>query len=116
MISLEEYWEAVSQRVCSKCIDGDRHGNCRLKGDECGLRMHFPRIVSTVLSVSGSEMQAYVDALRQNVCTFCNHQAPDGSCLFRANVDCGLDRYFPLVVEAIEELPAAVSGSNGLHG
>jgi hypothetical protein len=31
-------------------------------------------------------------------------------------VDCGLDRYFPLVVEAIEELPAAVSGSNGLHG
>ncbi|MBM2841002.1 MAG: hypothetical protein HW412_1530 [Bacteroidetes bacterium] len=49
-------------------------------------------------------MEPYIEALRKNVCADCLHQSPDGTCSFRSNVDCGLDRYFPLIVEAIEEL------------
>lgn len=101
--TLDEYWQAVSAKVCVKCIDSDGQGNCRLTGiDECGLKFHFPRIIETVLSVKSDRMEPYIEALRRNVCAYCAHQSPDGKCMFRANVDCGLDRYFPLVVEAIE--------------
>lgn len=103
--SLDDYWDAVRAVVCTKCIDGDGHGNCRLTGSyACGLSAHFPRIVETVLSVKSDTMDPYIDALRKNVCANCMHQSPDGTCLFRSNVDCGLDRYFPLIVVAIEEL------------
>ena len=105
--TLDEYWDAVRAKVCVKCIDGDGLGNCRLTGEyACGLSVHFPRIVDTVLSVSSSSMEPYIEALRVNVCSNCLHQSPDGTCTFRSNVDCGLDRYFPLIVEAIEGLHA----------
>ncbi|MBI4547154.1 MAG: hypothetical protein HY707_04185 [Ignavibacteriae bacterium] len=101
--SLEQYWQAVQQRVCLNCIDSDGYGNCRLTGeDACGLKYHFPRIVDTVLSVHSDRIEPYVEALRKNVCVFCKHQSPDGKCSFRSNLDCGLDRYFPLIVETIE--------------
>jgi hypothetical protein len=103
--ALEEYWQAVSARVCAKCIDGDGRGNCRLTGAlTCGLRAHFPKIVETVLSIHSEEMEPYIDALRKNVCTDCVNQSPDGRCSFRVNLDCGLDRYFPLIVETIEQV------------
>jgi len=101
--TLEEYWEAVTARVCAKCIDGDGAGNCRLTAaDACGLKLHFPKIVETVLSVQSDRMEPYVQELRRIVCANCAHQSPDGKCSFRSDLDCGLDRYFPLIVEAIE--------------
>ncbi len=106
-VSLDDYWEAVRAKVCVKCIDGDGHGTCRLTGAyACGLSVHFPRMVETVLSVESEAMEPFIEALRNNVCTTCLHQSPDGTCSFRSNVDCGLDRYFPLIVETIEELHA----------
>ena len=110
MEHLEEYWDAVRLRVCTKCIDGDGYGNCRLTGEEsCGLKAHFPRIVETIHSVKSDNMEPYIEALRRNVCAYCKNQSPDGKCMFRANVDCGLDRYFPLIVEAIEEVTAPLT-------
>ena len=118
--TLDEYWEAVQRRVCVKCIDSDGHGNCLLSGeDECGLILHFPKIVETVLSVKSDSLDPYIEALRHNVCSQCpsrfrgtrsppdivwtdKHQSPDGTRMFRSRADCGLDRYFPMVVEAIE--------------
>lgn len=100
----DKYWQAVQSRVCVKCIDSDGYGNCRLSGaEECGLKVHFPEIVETVLSVQGDGIEGYVEALRQNVCAHCKNQSADGKCMFRTNLDCGLDRYFPLVIEAIED-------------
>lgn len=105
MEGLERYWDAVRRTVCRKCVDSDGHGNCRLTGEEeCGLKLHFPKIVQTVLSVKSNSLELYVEALRQNVCAYCKHQSPDGRCMFRGRLDCGLDRYFPMIVEAIEEV------------
>ena len=104
MDDVGRYWLAVQRRVCVKCIDGDGHGSCRLSGEEvCGLKLHFPRIVETVLSVQSNSIEPYIEALGQNVCAECKHQSADGTCAFRSNLDCGLDRYFPLIVQAIEE-------------
>lgn len=103
MGDLDKYWQAVQQRVCAHCVDSDGLGNCRLSSeDACGLKLHFPRIVETVLAVKSNTIEPYIEALRQNVCADCRHQSPDGTCAFRSNRDCGLDRYFPLVIEAIE--------------
>ncbi len=105
MDDLDKYWQAVQRGVCAHCVDSDGHSNCRLSGEgECGLKLHFPRIVETVLAVQSNTIEPYIEALRQNVCAYCKHQSPDGTCTFRSNVDCGLDRYFPLVIEAIESV------------
>lgn len=88
-----------------KCIDGDGHGFCRLRGEEeCALKAYFPRIVESILAVQADRIEPYIESLRKNVCAFCRHQRPDGTCSFRVQLDCGLDRYFPLVIEAIEEV------------
>src|SRR3970282_1844297 len=98
MENLDPYWQAVHQTVCVKCIDSNGNGNCLLSHDDaCGLGSHFPRIVETVLSVQSDTLEPYLEVLRNNVCAHCKHQSPDGKCMVRAQVDCGLDRYFPLV-------------------
>jgi len=105
MEELEKYWEAVRFKVCAKCVDSDGHGTCRLSGgEECGIKLSFPKIVETILSVQDQKLEAYVEALRNNVCASCKHQSPDGTCMIRRHVDCGLDRYFPMIVEVVEEV------------
>lgn len=105
MESLEQYWRAVQYRVCANCIDSDGHANCRLSGEEeCGLKAYFPKIVETVLATQDQRIEPYIVSLRNNVCAACRHQTSDGTCSFRTKLDCGLDRYFPLIVEAIEEV------------
>ncbi|MBI4535684.1 MAG: hypothetical protein HY708_05350 [Ignavibacteriae bacterium] len=103
MENLDRYWRAVQQAVCVKCIDSDGAGTCRLSNDDaCGLRAHFSKIVESVLSVRSDTLEPYLEALRNNVCAHCKHQSPDGKCMVRGQLDCGLDRYFPLVIDAIE--------------
>ncbi len=101
--SIDESWEEISSRICSKCIDGDGHGNCRLaSGQRCELKERFPRIVETIASVQSDNMEPYIEALRKNICAECVRRMPDGACRFRTTLECGLDRYFPLIVEVIE--------------
>jgi hypothetical protein len=102
---LENYWQAIQQKVCTKCIDRDSLGNCLLsEGDACALRTHLPQIVEAILSVQSAALDPYVAALRRHVCSECRSQSFDKSCSLRRSLDCGLDRYFPLVIEAIEEV------------
>ena len=105
MTEINRYWEAVQTNVCAHCIDSDRKGACRLDANaECGLKRYFPSIVDTILSVQCDSLGPYVKALRENVCAVCEYQAVDGACLVRTEVDCGLDRYFPKIVESIESI------------
>ena len=109
---LDRYWQAVSARVCVKCIDGDGMGNCRLTpGQECALQLHFPEVVHAVLTASGKSIEPYVNSLRAGVCSTCEHETAMGSCMLRIQLDCGLDRYLPMVVEAIEEVRREIQRS-----
>ena len=104
------YWEAVQRKVCTKCIDGSGTGSCRLSSQEdCGLTLHFPKVVAVTLSVKSDNLESYVQGLQRNVCSSCKHQSPNGTCFLRNRLDCGLHRYFPLVIEAIEEVSSTVS-------
>ena len=114
-MNLEPYWEAVRSKVCVACVDSDGKGNCRLSGEEeCSLKVYFPLIVQVVKNVHNDSLDEYVTALRNIVCSQCRHLGPDGRCRYRAAVDCGLDRYFPLIVQAIEEADVKVSFSSNL--
>jgi hypothetical protein len=106
---IESYWQAIQQKVCAKCIDRDSLENSLLgEGDACALRTHLSQIVESVLSVQSAALDPYVAALRRHVCSECRNQSLDTNCSLRRSIDCGLDRYFPLVVETIEEVNYAL--------
>ena len=104
----QKYLEEIQTRICHKCIDGDGHGNCLLaQGSECAMKRFFYEILDAVRSVHGTSMEPYEAALRLRVCASCASQSPDGRCAIRDDVECSLDRYFPMIVQAIEELDIA---------
>ena len=107
MTNFEAYWDAVQERVCRHCIDTDRSGVCRLSANQaCGVKVHFPTIVETVLSIQDDRLDPFVVSLRKNVCAVCNDQSVNGTCVIRNRIDCALDRYYPMIVEAIESVSA----------
>ncbi|OGX03180.1 MAG: hypothetical protein A3G87_08800 [Omnitrophica bacterium RIFCSPLOWO2_12_FULL_50_11] len=100
----EPYRRAVRKKVCEHCVDFSEEGRCALTGEyQCGVELYLEKIVDVVRSVHSPHVQDYVTRLRERVCAFCKNQNPDGACRLRSEADCGLDRYFALVVEAIEE-------------
>ncbi len=112
---MNNYWEELQQRICRKCIDGDGRGNCRLPaGEECSVKRFLPEIVATIVNVKSDSYEAYVSSLRRNVCILCDWQKPDGTCGRRINLECALNRYFPLVVEVVENLKAEMERSGSL--
>lgn len=50
-------------------------------------------------------MEPYIEALRKNICAECVSQKSNGTCRFRSRLDCGLDRYFPMIAEISEGMP-----------
>ena len=104
---MEQYWGAIQDRVCRKCIDGDGLGNCRLALDQsCAVQEFLPQIVQSVLSIRSDRYDDYVDALRKNVCAQCQEQSHEGICLRRNSVECALDRYYGLILQVIENVKA----------
>ena len=102
-MELQQYWQAIQKNICPRCLDGDGDGNCRLPvREECALKSFLPQIVMTVANVKSDSIEAYVAALRRHVCILCDHQASDMSCMKRTDLECALDRYFPILVEIIE--------------
>ena len=100
----QEYREALHAKICSRCADGDGTGACRIApGRTCAIETHFERIIASVNSVYSPSIEPYEEQLRKRVCGVCREQAADGTCRLRDEVDCALDRYFPLIVQVIEE-------------
>jgi hypothetical protein len=74
----------------------------------------FPQVAQAVQSVRSDDIQQYIDAIRRNVCSVCAEQAHDGSCETRQEVQCALDAYLLLVVDAIEEATGKTFNRQGL--
>jgi hypothetical protein len=103
----DPYLQAIRNKVCAHCIDADERGNCRLHYDEiCAVEEYLPNIITAVNRVKSDRIDEYIVELRAVVCTECKNRREDGTCVVRDRLDCGLDRYFPLIVEAIEEVNA----------
>jgi hypothetical protein len=100
---LEDYWNSISERVFTRCVDEkDGAGSIWLVDEaQCTVKRFLPEIINIVKIVQSDRLDPYIDALHQNVCVKCESARPDRSCEKRERVDCCLDRYYPLVVEAI---------------
>lgn len=106
---MQEYLEAIRHQVCSVCIDGlfDGKGQfvqCGLPADRtCPIEVYLPEVIELVQAIESPLMEPYFEVLREKICNECL-QAEDGVCELRLKADCALDRYFILVVGAIEEV------------
>ncbi|HEX2867466.1 MAG TPA: hypothetical protein VHO03_10515 [Ignavibacteriales bacterium] len=101
---MDKYLSAIRQNICSICADSNDLGRCSLTDDEiCALEVYLPQIVEIVHSIDSQNLQDYIDALRKEVCSECRTQEKDGYCYLREDVNCSLDRYFPLIVESIQK-------------
>ncbi|MEE8386909.1 MAG: hypothetical protein V3S01_13425 [Dehalococcoidia bacterium] len=97
--------EAIMARLCAFCVECRDDGGCGLDpSQECSIKIHLPQILQSVQGVTSDRIEDYVEHIRQDVCAVCEERNPDGSCDVRARIDCPLDRYLVLVVEAIEDL------------
>ena len=105
VINDQLYKDAIRKKVCVHCIDFGADGQCKLSSDrQCGVEIYLDKIIGTIRSVKSNLLQDYIEALRKNVCSECKNQNPNGTCRLRSEAECGLDRYFEMVVEAIEEV------------
>ena len=99
------YEEAVMRHVCTHCIDFDEDGICHSPDPEgCALFRFLPELVAIAERLHEYKIQPYIDAVRESICVKCRSKTPGGLCPLRDTIDCGLDRYLPLVLEAIEEV------------
>lgn len=102
--SLIELEELVRNRICGVCTDRKTDGTCGLEDPgQCALFRLFPQVAEAIQSTDSDRLDDYIDAIRRQVCTVCETQDRDGSCAARQQVQCALDAYLLLVVEAIEE-------------
>jgi hypothetical protein len=102
--SFEELEVIIRNRICSVCTERTGEGECGLEQpSSCALFQLFPRVAQAIQSVNSDDIQLYIDAIRRDVCSVCQEQALDGACETRRQVNCALDAYLVLVVEAIEE-------------
>lgn len=99
----ERYLKAIRETVCNKCIDRTSAGICAASTYEaCAINRFLPEIIDIVLTTEANDARAMTARLREDVCSVCQHQSPDGRCDLRDDVECALDRYFPLIIEAIQ--------------
>ena len=100
---MREHWEAIRERVCRHCVDASAEGDCRIDADMCTLDDRYPEIVKVICTTTSESYDDYVTALRTAICSNCESGGIE-ACEVRTAVDCPLDRYFPLIIRAVEEI------------
>ncbi len=101
----KSFEDAVLERVCAVCADRRDDGSCGLDTNlECAIRKHLPRIIESLDGTHSEHLVDYVTPIRSGICSICESENADGSCDVRERVDCPLDRYLSLVIDAIAEV------------
>jgi len=101
-IPYEEFLSEVKLRVCSLCSKTGADGQCTITGTKsCTGERHLPKIIQVANMINSNNVDDYVSAFREHVCRDCRKDG-DTHCTVRESDACGLDKYFPIVVEAIE--------------
>jgi hypothetical protein len=85
----------------------------------------FARAGFTYQNLKNPTIQSYIEAVRWKVRMTCRRQDTEKPCLLRDTLDCGMNRYLPLVMEAVDEVFAFLErvwslrerrGTNVLNG
>ncbi len=113
MINLaQRYLSSIRGKVCAFCLERTAEGTCGLSSPNvCPIEQFLPQIVDVVHSVEGNIMKNYVKALRTDVCGHCPNR-DHAMCPFERSANCPLNRYFAIVVDAIDEVDEAARGQD----
>jgi len=102
--SLEELERTIRETVCRVCTDRTNEGSCGLEDPgSCALFRLFPQVAKAVQTTHSDDIRDYIKAIREQVCSICQMQDAEGHCETRERVECALDAYLLLIVDAIEE-------------
>jgi hypothetical protein len=102
--SLGELETIIRATVCRVCTDRNNEGSCGLEDPRnCALFRLFPQVARAIQTTHSDDICDYVKAIREQVCSVCRMQDAEGHCETREKVECALDAYLLLVVDAIED-------------
>lgn len=102
--SLAELEAVVRNRICGVCSDRKVDATCGLDSPlDCALFRLFPQVAQAIQSTDSDNIEDYLNAIRRDVCSVCTSEDSNGECGLRQQVQCALDAYLLLIVEAIEE-------------
>lgn len=103
MNAYRAYEDKVRAEVCSRCVDVGEDSKCHSKDPEgCGIFRFLPELVDIAWNLREGKTEDYQRAVREAVCFHCANQDVRGNCAVRLCLDCALDRYLPLVMEALD--------------
>ncbi len=106
-MKLNAYEQAVKQYVCSRCIDFGEDGACHSSDPEgCAVFRFLPELIDIAAKIQDQRISHYLHCVRQEVCAYCRNQHPGEKCSVRDSLDCALDRYLPMILDALEHVPA----------
>ncbi|MBI3316314.1 MAG: hypothetical protein HYZ87_05000 [Candidatus Omnitrophica bacterium] len=107
------YEEAIKTFVCEHCIDHGADGVCHSKDPQsCAVFRYLKDLVEIAFELHERKVEPYAQAVRQRLCLTCKNSSADGEkCGVRECLDCALDRYLPLVLEAIEKVQSTLAAS-----
>lgn len=100
------YEAAITRHVCHHCIDFGDDDLCHVKSGktQCVVIKNLKEIVYISHLVNSTRIDPYVKVLRERICAHCADSHDEGkTCESRKELECCLDRYFPLILQAIEE-------------
>jgi len=102
-VSVDELEAIVRNRICAACTKRTAEGVCGTQDPgNCEMFRLFPLVAQAILATESEELEPYLRAIEENVCSVCIDQTLDGTCSRRGG-DCALSRHLPQVVEAIEQ-------------
>jgi len=105
------YEEAIRERVCARCIDMTDDEFCSKNPKDCSILRYLPELVGIALDLHEKKIDPYIKLVRERICQKCGSGGVDGeSCLKRKAVECDLDRYLPMVLDAIDDVEEKISG------
>ena len=101
----ESYEQAIRRHVCEECIDFAQDGSCVTHDSQgCAVFRYLPELVQIALGIHERKIDPYAKAVQKRLCSQCENSKGSENCELRENIDCGLNRYLPLVLDAIEEV------------
>ena len=107
MEHLEEYQETLKEFLATACMDRLDDGTCAPpKGRRCALDLNLAPIVQAVKAVKSDRLDEYAGSVRDTVCIQCINQSEHGECEVRDQMDCCLNNFMSLVVDAIDAVDA----------
>ncbi len=100
---VDELETLVRSRICAVCTERTVEGACSTASSRCSLFELFPLVAQAIAATDSDQVEPYIQAIRENVCSVCVEQRLDGSCDLRDQARCALDAYLIPIIDIIEE-------------